>query len=795
MTLQIILLFVPFLFLFVLGFEIYLKNPRNRMNRLCMLLMISFSMFFLGGFFANMVDLEDAVYVLVYVKYISVFITMMLSIYMLYSISKVSIQRKLKHMLCLMPLLGILPVVSSAPESLVTISPGPYWRHEQLAPELLAAIFVITGYTFMLMLLFIGSGTRQGARRKWQPKELQRMEWIKKGLLFSLLWALFWAVVSAISDAFSPGSLLGELPYDTLPAYCIMIWGFFIRYAVVRFDFLASPGRRYELLFALSKQGIALINDKGIAVEMNSAFRTMFGIMLLEPQERINVMRFLPQEHKARLKEVFDKSFASQTPMHAEMEMINYAGEQMFVEFDSDYLEINGQLFCYLVTREITDKKHTELRLQKLAYQDNLTGLGNRLFFMEKLEAVLSEMEDRGGPVAVLLLDLDQFKWINDTLGHAAGDMLLQHVGKQLEEALPQTSVVARLGGDEFAVTMPVADTGEAFSFAKVLLSALQQPNNVLGKSYTLSASIGISIAPDDGSTGGLLLSNSDTAMYAAKQAGRNQYSKYTPELKAMAERNLSLVNGLGSALTNNEFSLHYQPQVDIRTNKIMGVEALLRWSSPELGAVSPAQFIPIAEETGMITAIGDWVLNDAFRQARLWIDQGHTGIKVSVNLSAHQLKEPLFAANIDKLLKHYKLPAHNICLEITESTAIFDPQKSLEICEELVELGVVLAIDDFGTGYSSLNMLNRFPFGYIKIDRSLVQNITTQPKDAAVIQTMIELSGRLDMQVIAEGVETPEQLSLLKALGCHKVQGYLCGRPMPAGQITDTLSEDLIQA
>lgn len=791
MTLHIVFLFLPFLFLFVLGLEIYLKNPQNKMNRLSMLLMMSLSLFFLGEFWVNIIPLEAAFHITIYVKYLSIFVTMTLGLYLFYSLSKISIYPVLQHFLCLIPLLGILTIARNAPESLVSITQSANWRHEQLNSDLLTVILLITGYNFLLMLLFIWIGTRQRQWKNWQRKELLRIHWIKRGLLFSLIWAVLWSVISLFAQSFPPGNFLRELPYDTIPAYCIILWACFIRYAMIRFDFLASPGRRYEVLFALSKHGITLINEKGFAVEMNSAFRDTFGIPPVELPEGINVMRFIPLEQQTRLLQIFNASFAAQTPMHAEMEMVTFTNEIMIVEFDSDYLEINGQIFCYLVTREITDKKNTELKLQKLAYQDNLTGLGNRVHFMESLQGILMEAEANGRQVAVYLLDLDQFKWINDTLGHSSGDLLLQHVARQLRDSMPESAVIARLGGDEFAVTMPVTDSDEAFSHARVLLYALQQPNTIFGKSYNMSASIGISMAPADGKTFGVLLSSSDIAMYAAKQAGRNQYRMYTPELKAMAQQNLSLVNGLGSALANNEFMLHYQPQIDIGTGRIRGVEALLRWNSPELGMVSPAQFIPIAEETGMITAIGDWVLNDAFKQAKQWVNQGHTDLKVSINLSAHQLKEPLFAQNIERLLKQYELPSGNICLEITESTAIFDLDKSLEICRELVKLGVALAIDDFGTGYSSLNMLNRFPFGYIKIDRSLVQNITGSQKDAAVIQTMIELSERLSMQVIAEGVEAQEQLSLLKELGCHLVQGYLCGRPMPVEPLTDLLEEN----
>lgn len=345
-------------------------------------------------------------------------------------------------------------------------------------------------------------------------------------------------------------------------------------------------------------------------------------------------------------------------------------------------------------------------------------------------------------------------------------------------------------GGDEFSICVRIAGTEDAARHADLIMGALQQPIELYGKSYKVSGSIGISLYPEDGTKTEELLRNADTAMYVAKKSGRNQYHHYTPHLKAMAERQLSLVHGLSQALANQEFSLHYQPQVDVRSNRITGVEALLRWDSPELGRVPPDQFIPVAEETGAIQAIGDWVLREAFKQARLWMDAGHTELIVSANLSANQLQNSLLARRVAELIRENGVPPQMICLEITESAAISNVGKSLALCRELTELGISLAIDDFGVGYSSLSMINRFPFRYIKIDRSLIQDIVTNPRDSDVTLTIIELARRLEMSVIAEGVETGEQHRLLQDLGCQEAQGYLFGRPMPAAELTGLLEE-----
>ncbi|WIV20343.1 EAL domain-containing protein [Paenibacillus polygoni] len=784
MILQIICLFIPFLILFAMGIEVYFKNPRSTINRLSMLLLFSLSLFFLGGFWAKTLPIETGLYVTMYVKYISIFVTMTLGLYLYSLVSKVRIKPIFRHLLCLVPSIGIFPILMNAPETSVSSTQSILGRSEQLDSYLLVMIMVISGYNFLMLFLFSWIGNRQRRSKNWSRKERLRQHRIKQGLVFSLIWAVFWSVISLLKDSFGTEILFRILPYEIMPAYCILIWAYFIRSAMVHYDFLASPNRRFEVLFSLSRQGIALVNQSGFAVEMNEAFRRSIGIPNAISEEGIDLNALIPEEDRQMMKELYKDRFDTMTPIHIEQRINTFLHETKIVEIDSAYLEIDDQIFCYLVTRDITETKNAEAKLQKLAYEDNLTGLGNRLHFMENLEQALqnSDLEDR--QTAVIMIDLDQFKWINDTLGHSAGDFLLQHVAHQIRNSMPSSAVISRLGGDEFAITVPVNHSGQAICYANQLLSSLQQPIHIFGKPYTVTASVGISIAPEDGRTIEALYSSSDTAMYAAKQAGRNQYYAYTPNLKAMAERNLTIVNGLSTALANDEFTLYYQPQIDTHTNRILGLEALIRWKSPELGFVSPAQFIPIAEDTGMIKLIGDWVLNAAFKQTKQLVDEGYVDILVSVNLSAHQLREPLFAKRVAELLQQYKLTPRNICLEITESTAIFDLKKSLEICRALVELGISLSIDDFGTGFSSLSMLNRFPFKYIKIDRSLIQDIAMNINEAKVVQTIIELADRLGMRVIAEGVETEQQLSLLRNLGCHEVQGYLTGRPMPREQL-----------
>ncbi|WP_201450668.1 diguanylate cyclase, partial [Paenibacillus sp. An7] len=436
MILQIICLFIPFLILFAMGIEVYFKNPRSTINRLSMLLLFSLSLFFLGEFWATTLPIEYGLYVTMYVKYISVFITMTLGLYLYSLVSKVRIKPIFRHLLCLVPSIGIFPILINAPETSVSSTQSILWRSEQLDFYLLVMIMVISGYNFLMLFLFSWIGNRQRRYKKWSQKEHLRQQRIKQGLVFSLIWAVIWTGISLLKDSFGSEILFRILPYEIMPAYCILIWAYFIRSAMVHYDFLASPNRRFEVLYSLSRQGIALVNEFGFAVEMNDAFRISLGIPNSISEEGVDLIALIPEEDQQMMKELYKDRFGTMTPIHIEQRINTFLHETKIVEIDSAYLEIDDQIFCYLVTRDITETKDAEAKLQKLAYEDNLTGLGNRLHFMENLEQSLqnSNLEDQ--QTAVIMIDLDQFKWINDTLGHSAGDFLLQHVAHQIRDSM-----------------------------------------------------------------------------------------------------------------------------------------------------------------------------------------------------------------------------------------------------------------------------------------------------------------------------------------------------------------------
>jgi diguanylate cyclase (GGDEF)-like protein/PAS domain S-box-containing protein len=451
-----------------------------------------------------------------------------------------------------------------------------------------------------------------------------------------------------------------------------------------------------------------------------------------------------------------------------------------------------GRTVNYLASfTDITAAKFAEERLRHLTHHDPLTGLPNRLAFQERLQLAMQEARTQGRLLAVLFLDLDRFKLVNDSIGHEAGDELLKAVGERLRHALRSDDIVARLGGDEFAViTTGLLGEEDAVVVARKLLEALSDPFPVAGHELRVAASIGISLYPNDGADAQALMKNADTALFRAKEAGRNTYRLFQPAMNATSFEQLVLENNLRRAIERQEFELYYQPKLDFRRAAIVGVEALLRWNHPELGLVSPAQFIPLAEETGLIVPIGEWVIEQACRQHGEWRRAGLGPIAIAVNLSPRQLQQPDLAARIERILHATGMPPEYLELELTESGVMQDAEASGETLRRLRALGVSVTIDDFGTGYSSLGYLKRFPIGTLKIDRSFIAAATTDADSAAIVEAIIAMARSMRLKTIAEGVETLEQLEQLRRLDCDEMQGYLFSPPLPAARATELLRQ-----
>jgi diguanylate cyclase (GGDEF)-like protein len=426
--------------------------------------------------------------------------------------------------------------------------------------------------------------------------------------------------------------------------------------------------------------------------------------------------------------------------------------------------------------------------LTELALHDSLTKLPNRLLLEDRIQQSIHKMARSGGHFALMFMDLDGFKPVNDAYGHHIGDQLLHEVGLRLRERLRAQDTLARVGGDEFVLLAELREPNDAVSVAEQIVSLVSQAFQVGEHELRVSTSVGIALYPGDGANQQELLMNADAAMYHAKGAGKNGYSFFEASMNTNARNQLQLLNDLRLGLEREEFCLHYQPKFDAVNGRPVGAEALLRWQHPERGLVPPSEFIGLAEKTGLIIAIGDWVLHQACRQMRQWYEQGYRDWRVAVNLSALQFCHAGLVESVANALAQHRLPANCLTLEITETTAMSDADASLQVLKQLAEMGVDLSIDDFGTGYSSLLYLKRLPANELKIDRGFVRDLVHDGDDAAIISAIVALGQALNLRIVAEGVETRQQQDFLTDLGCNSLQGFLLGHPLPAKQFMQAI-------
>mgnify|MGYP000203417853 FL=1 len=540
--------------------------------------------------------------------------------------------------------------------------------------------------------------------------------------------------------------------------------------------------------------GILTITPTGRIVEYNGATKQLLGLMRDEtPQGRTLHEFLMPRaipllEHS--LEELAAQSSENQTTEKRLTLPIRRADQtEIDVSIALRMIPDAATPMMTAVLTDITVRKRYEEQLVYMANHDTLTNLPNRSMLESSLSKALDKHKEasstRHGATAVLFIDLDRFKVINDSLGHDVGDLLLKAVAGRLQKVIGRQEIVGRLGGDEFLIIIPdLKETQDAAILSQAVLDALAPAFDIKGRVLFVSPSIGIALYPSDGEDFPALMRNADTAMYSAKSGGGGTYHFFTKTMNESAMARLVIENDLREALAQNQFELHYQPKVDLRTNRISGLEALIRWKQPGRGYISPMQFIPVAEETGLIGKIGEWVIGEVCRQIAEWDAQSVPPLPIAINLSPRQLIEGRITETISRILTDTGTPAARIVLEVTETVMMQEIKKSAAILEELRHLGLQIAVDDFGTGYSSLAYLKRLPINSIKIDRSFVRDVTIDTDDAAITRTIIVMGHNLGLKVIAEGVETKEQMAFLRESECDEVQGFLIATPQPPQEI-----------
>jgi diguanylate cyclase (GGDEF)-like protein/PAS domain S-box-containing protein len=565
--------------------------------------------------------------------------------------------------------------------------------------------------------------------------------------------------------------------------------GDFVDFTSVLFDITdrqESEGR-YRSLVEMSPDLIA-VYSRGKLDYINEA-----GIKLFKagsPAELVGqpISKLIPAEVLAHIKNrelTIDENFEEK--LWFEFKATQVDGNEIDVEMSAMPILYEGRMAEQIVGRDLTQRKKAEKTIKYMAYYDVLTGLPNRNMVRKHLNAALNNGDQE---LAVMFLDLDRFKIINDTKGHRVGDLLLKVVASRLKNAVRDSGLVSRQGGDEFIILLRGLNKEQVIEVAERVLDEFSNGIEVENQEFFVTPSIGISMAPEDGNDEETLIKHADTAMYLAKERGKNNYQFYTDQLNGLSFRKMELENGLRKALEQEQLMLHYQPQVNLETGKIIGVEALLRWQHPEKGIISPAEFIPLAEETGLIVPLGKWVLQKAAAQNKAWQDKEYEPIPISVNISVRQLQEDRFIETVQQILDETGLKPMYLDLEITESI-MQNSEKTAMILNQLKDLGVTLAIDDFGTGYSSLSLLKHLPIDKIKIDKSFVDDIIHHSNQGAMVKTIIDMGHNLQFDVIAEGVEEEEQVQFLLNNGCLVGQGYHFSRPLPFESMDNLLKEN----
>jgi diguanylate cyclase (GGDEF)-like protein/PAS domain S-box-containing protein len=769
----IIVFLIPSFILAYFSVEVYLRNRTSFMNRVTSVVMLCSMMEYLFQFFIQVFPIEYAPYFARYGVYTFAFGLMSFGMLffsgLILNINKVKLHYI--RLFCLVPA-ACIPFLF-VPNGRLRVDYVQLFmsKSEVRSTEMELLLIGLFIYSFLYTFFLLTTAYQKRGKHEEWLKNKKRIAVMLKG--FGVLLVFFIVSIWVIPAVF-PG-------YYNLSSLGMLIWLLSLRVVMIRHDFLPSFERRFQILFELTPMGVILLNSQGRIVEANTAAGKLLGYSV--PQlRRLPFTAFLKnEEDQDNLLVPLMQAKEGQT-FQSELQLISRTGVEFTVKLDCESVEMEYATVLFMVIRDITEEKRYEERISYLAYRDELTGLHNRSFFNQQVVRTLEDSRPEQNQHALIIIDLDRFKLINDTLGHYAGDELIKYVAGLIRASTRPQDIVARLGGDEFVIFIKdYEDLEDIVQTNERILQSFEPSFMIEDREFEVSGSIGISLYPVDGTDKDTLLKHADIAMYKSKATGRKHYSFFNASMRS---HNMEMESTLRSAVKNNEFILHYQPQFRLDDMKLIGFEALIRWNSPIEGLVPPGRFIPLAEESGLIVPLGYWAIEEACLESTRWTKEGRgRNLIISVNISGKQFLLPDFALKLADIVRRTGVDPSTLCLEITESTAINETGFSLYQCRQIQEMGIRIAMDDFGTGFSSLGLLQKFPFHDIKIDRSFTIHIDTNPEQEAIVRAIVSMSHSMGLYVIAEGVETEAQMKKLTELGCNAVQGFLTGRPMPAEQ------------
>ncbi|NRD77337.1 EAL domain-containing protein [Bacillus sp. BRMEA1] len=670
-------------------------------------------------------------------------------------------------------------------------------HYNPLIVTLSAIIAFITSLVAIYLLFFVSQNAH--IPRIWRKKTVSAliMGIAITGMHYTGMSAAHFQVYPHFLS--SPGSPYGS----TLLAYSIgigilIILGLVFIGTIIDKQFESQSiesERKFHSLIESANDAIIIADCKGSIVLWNKGAQTIFGY---EEKEVIgqNLQIIVPERYREAHRKGMQRYVTTRKPQvigkTLEMHGLRKDGSEFPVELSLSSWQEHGNMFFSSIIRDVTERKLADEKINQMVYLDPLTGLPNRHLLNDRITQALEQETEHNQTIGIMFIDLDRFKFINDTLGHAVGDQLLVEAAQRIQACVGRSDTVCRQGGDEFIVLLPNTSSEEVSKKAKLILLLFNQSFVLNEHEMFVTPSIGISLYPSDGQDKDTLIKNADTAMYRVKEQGKNSFQFYTPEMNEIVSKKLQMEIGLRKALERKEFKLYYQPQVNVISGKLIGVEALIRWQHPEMGNISPADFIPLAEETGLIIPIGEWVLYEACRQNKSWQLEGFPPIRMAVNMSSRQFQHSNLIEVIHKVLKETELEPKFLELELTESI-IQDSKHAITTMHKLKDMGIYLSIDDFGTGYSSLSYLKTFPIDTLKIDQTFTKNIFTDFKDASLVDTIINMAHNLELKVIAEGVETVQQLEFLQQRRCNEAQGYYFSRPISADEMSIVMKKQFL--